>query len=96
MKVTNALEDIGQQPELKKMVNIDAEIILTKQLDPRNLQKALLSNDRSTLEKLAGFKQDIICYIASPEKDDDIPKDGNKPSEEDNPLNEEAILNKAS
>jgi len=96
MKVTDVLESIGQRPELKKMVCTDAATILTQQLVPSNLQKSLLLNDRDTLEKLAGFRQDIICYIASPEKEGDMPKDGNKPPEEDEPLNEEAILNKAS
>ena len=59
------------------------------------MKTALVSNDRSSLEKLVGFKKDIVCYIASPEKEGDIPKDGNTPPKEDDPLNEEARLSKA-
>jgi hypothetical protein len=96
MNITHALEQIGQQPALKQVATNEGKKLLTMLSIPNVLQTALISNDRNTLEKLAGFKKDIVCYIASPEKEGDLPKDGNKPPQEDNPLNEEETLSKVS
>jgi len=92
MNITDSMECIGQQPSLKKAAASHAEKILTQQLIPAILQKALLSNDKIALEKLAGIKKDIVCFIASPAKEGEIPKDDNKTPEEDEPLHEEATL----
>jgi hypothetical protein len=96
MDITLALEKIGQQPILKKMAINEGKKLLDKMSVLEVLKVPLISNDRNSLEKLAGFKKDIVCFIASPAKEDDMPKDGNKPPQEDDPLNEEATLNKVS
>jgi hypothetical protein len=96
MDVTQALEKIGQQPSLKKIAIEEGRKILGRLSVPGTLQKPLISNDRSSLEKLAGFRKDIVCFIASPAKEGDMPKDGNKPPQEDDPLNEESKLSKVS
>ena len=94
MHITQALEKIGQQPVLKNIAINEGKKLLEKLSVPCVFHIPLISNDRNALEKLAGFKKDIVCYIAAPEKESDMPKDGNKPPQEDDPLNEEATLSK--
>jgi len=96
MQITQALEKIGQQPDLKKVAVDKRKKLLEKLSVPDVFHIPLISNDRKSLERLAGFKKDIVCYIAAPEKESDMPKDGNKPPQEDNPLNEEATLSRVS
>jgi len=92
MKITKVLETIGLEPQLRHSATIDCEKLLTEMSIPTAVTIALISNDRYALEQLAGFKRDIICFIATPAKERDMPKDDNKPPKGDEPLKEEALL----
>jgi hypothetical protein len=95
MKITQVLEIIGQQPQMRHAATINCKKLLTEMSIPIMVQTALIINDRCALEKLAGFRRDIICFIATPAKERDMPKDDNKPPKDDEPVKEEAIIAKA-
>lgn len=94
MNITNVLAEIGQQAHLKNATTTEREMLFTEMYIPTAVQTALITNDRESLEKLAGFKQNIICFIGSPAKERDTPKDDNKPPQEDEPFKEQPQIAK--
>ncbi len=83
MDTLKILEVIGQSPKLKNMPSDQSRELLRSMLIPELLITPLLTNDRQSLEEIAGFKQDIICFVLSPAREREVPKDDNKPPEED-------------
>lgn len=82
MNITTILENIGQQSNLKYSA-VNYEQLLTEMFVPSPLKKALIANDKEQIANLSGCKKDIICFISSPEKEGDVPKDNNEPPMED-------------
>ncbi|WDE07615.1 hypothetical protein SG34_012410 [Thalassomonas viridans] len=81
--ITDVLERIGQQSNLKYGAEIDCELQLTEMRVPAVIRKVLITNDKSELAKLSDTKKDIVCFIAAPGKEHEMPKDDNKPSPEE-------------
>jgi len=95
MKIIQVLEQTGLQVNFDDSATSSRRRLLMKSMLPDSLKFALLSNNTSALEELIGLKKDIICYIASPARESDMPKDDNKPSEDDEPPYEEKGFLKA-
>lgn len=86
--ITQVLEKIGQQSNLKYCAEVNSELQLTEMLVPAVIRKVLIANDKSALAKLSDTKEDIICFISHPGQEHEMPKDDNKPAE-DEPKHEE-------
>lgn len=84
--ITEVLERIGQQSNLKYSAEVNSRKLLTELFVPEVIQQALIYRDTAILSKFFGTKQDIVCYISNPYKDKETPKDDNKPKPEDEPF----------
>ena len=94
MSITDVLEKIGQQSNLKYSAEVDSRRLLTEIFVPNVVQRALVEKDKNTLSKLFGVRQDIVCFISSPSKEHDTPKDDNKPEPEDLPFPDESSISR--
>ncbi|WDD97020.1 MULTISPECIES: hypothetical protein [Thalassomonas] len=81
--ITDVLEKIGQQSNLKYSTEVDCELQLTEMRVPAVIRKVLIANDKSELAQLSDNKKDIICYVSAPAKEHEMPKDDNKPAEDE-------------
>jgi len=77
---------------LKYSVEIDSRQQLTEMFVPNNIQDALVTNDKRELSNLLGINQDIVCYVFSPQKERETPKDDNKPKPDDLPYPEDSMI----
>ncbi|MEW6991174.1 hypothetical protein AADZ91_10835 [Colwelliaceae bacterium 6441] len=94
--ITELLENIGQQSNLKYSAEVNSRKLLTELFVPEVIQQALIYHDNSVLAKFFGVKQDIVCYILGPYKDRETPKDDNKPEPEEETSPNDSALSKAS
>lgn len=95
MSITDVLEKIGRQSNLKFSAEVNSSKLLTELFVPNVIQRALIANDQQALVKLLDIKPDIVCYISVPTKDRETPKDDNKPNPDDLPFPEESAQSKA-
>jgi hypothetical protein len=92
MNTVKVLAEIGQNPKLKNTSGSQMRELLSGMFIPEQLLTPLLKNDKKALEE-AGFKQDIVCFILSPAREREVPKDDHKPPEEDEvPYEKSSIL----
>ena len=93
MDILKALENIGQTPKFESTSNSQLRSLLTSLFVPEYLLTPLLANDKETLEEVAGFKKDIVCFILSPAREQEVPKEDHKPPEdEDEPYEQSSLL----
>lgn len=83
--ITELLEVIGRQSNLRYSAEVNLEQLLTEMFVPEAIQKALLSRDSAALAELLDVKQDIVCFISVPSRDKENPKDDNQPEPEELP-----------
>ena len=81
--ITDVLERIGQQSTLKYRAEVNCDLQLTEMRVPAVIRNALITNNKSELAKLSDTKKDIICFISIPSKEHEMPKDDNKPVEDE-------------
>jgi len=82
------LEKIGQSAAFANSIYENNEIVINNEMLGEGRMSLTLADTKAMVDNLKGG-HDIVCFIFSPAKEHEVPKEDNKPPKEDEPFDNE-------